>query len=106
MSNAVSIKDAEFEAEVLKSDKPVLVDFWAEWCPPCKALVPFVEELADSQDNVKVVKMNIDEAPETPTKFGVRSIPTLMMFKDGKLTATKVGGMSKDDLNKWVAEQA
>ncbi len=105
MSKAVSIKDDQFEVEVLQSDKPVLVDFWAEWCPPCKALKPFVEELSDSNDNVKVVTMNIDEAPETPTKFGVRSIPTLMMFKDGKLSATKVGGMSKEDLNKWVSDE-
>lgn len=101
-----AINDTQFENEVLQSDKPVLVDFWAEWCPPCKALKPFVEELGETNDNVKVVTMNIDEAPETPTKYGVRSIPTLMMFKDGALKATKVGGMSKEELNAWVSEQA
>lgn len=94
--------DSEFEANVLKSDKPVLVDFWAEWCGPCQMLGPILDEFSKEASNVKVVKMNIDENPHTPTKFGVRSIPTLMLFKGGELIATKVGVVQKTQLKEWV----
>ncbi len=100
---SVAVTDDNFENEVLQSDKPVLVDFWAEWCGPCKTLLPLVEELADEmKDKIKVVKINIDEAPEAPGKYGVRGIPTLMMFKDGKVVDTRVGGMPKTQLEEWV----
>lgn len=99
----IAVTDSTFEAEVLKSDQPVLVDFWAEWCGPCKALSPIIDELAtDLKDKVKIVKINIDEAPEAPTKYGVRGIPTLMIFKDGKIVDTRVGGMSKSHLAEWI----
>lgn len=103
---SVAVTDENFEAEVLNSDKPVLVDFWAEWCGPCKTLLPLVEELAgEMKDDVKVVKVNIDEAPEAPTKYGVRGIPTLMIFKGGKVVDTRVGGMPKTQLSEWVQGQ-
>ena len=97
------VSDTEFEQEVLKSDKPVIVDFWAEWCGPCKAMSPLVYELSsEMSEKVKVVKVNIDENPEVPTKYGVRGIPTFMVFKDGAVKETKVGGMSKTQLTEWV----
>ncbi len=103
---AQAVNDAEFENEVLKSDETVLVDFWAEWCGPCKQLSPIVDEIADElKGKVKVVKVNIDEAPEAPTKYGVRGIPTLMIFKGGELVDTKVGGMPKSQLSEWVEGQ-
>ena len=102
----VSATDDNFETEVLKSDTPVLVDFWAEWCPPCKQLLPIVEELAGEMDSIKVVKVNIDENPEIPTKYGVRGIPTLMISKGGELVDTKVGAYPKSDLESWIAEKA
>lgn len=105
--SSVAVTDDTFEAEVLKSDTPVLVDFWAEWCGPCKTLLPLVEELAgELQGKVKVVKINIDEAPEAPTKYGVRGIPTLMIFKGGEVVDTRVGGMPKSQLAEWVEETA
>jgi len=98
-----NISDADFENEVLKSDEPVMVDFWAEWCGPCKALSPIVDEVANEvAGKMKVVKVNIDENPNAPTKYGVRGIPTLMVFKGGELVDTKVGGMSKTQLNDWL----
>jgi thioredoxin 1 len=101
--SSVKVSDAEFENEVLKADGPVIVDFWAEWCGPCKALSPLVDELAgELAGKAKVVKINIDENPNAPTKYGVRGIPTLMVFKDGQLVDTKVGGMSKSQLNEWA----
>ncbi len=101
--SSIAVNDTEFESEVLNASGPVLVDFWAEWCGPCKQLSPLVDELAnDMQGKVKVVKVNIDEAPEAPTKYGVRGIPTLMIFKDGKVVDTKVGGMPKSQLAQWV----
>jgi thioredoxin 1 len=104
MANAAT--DANFETEVLKSSEPVLVDFWAEWCGPCKMLSPIVDEISnDLKGRVKVVKVNIDENPHTPTKYGVRGIPTLMLFKDGNLAATKVGAMPKAQLTQWVESQ-
>ena len=104
--SSVAVTDTEFESEVLKADKPVVVDFWAEWCGPCKQLSPVVDELAeDMKDSVKVVKVNIDEAPEAPTKYGVRGVPTLMIFKDGQVVDTRVGGMPKSQLQEWIEGQ-
>jgi thioredoxin 1 len=98
-----AVTDADFETEVLKSSQPVLIDFWAEWCGPCRALSPVVDEIAgELAGAVKVVKMNIDESPNTPSKYGVRGIPTLMVFKGGQLLDTRVGGASKATLVDWI----
>jgi thioredoxin 1 len=95
--------DATFDQDVLKATGPVLVDFWAEWCGPCKQIAPIVEGLAtDMAGKLKVVKLNIDHSPETPQKYGVRGIPTLIIFKDGKPSATKVGSIPKSALYEWV----
>ena len=100
---SVNVSDADFENEVLNSKEPVMVDFWAEWCGPCKALSPIVDEVAgELSGKMKVVKVNIDENPNAPTKYGVRGIPTLMVFKEGEIVDTKVGGMSKTQLNDWL----
>ena len=99
----VPVSDDSFEADVLQSGKPVLVDFWAEWCSPCKQLAPALEELADERaDALTIVKVNIDENPDTPGKYGVRGIPTLMLFKDGQVVSTKVGTMAKSRLAEWL----
>ena len=99
----LAVSDADFENEVLKSSEPVLVDFWAEWCGPCRALGPSVDALASEMEGkLKVVKVNIDENPNAPTKYGVRSIPTLIVFKNGEPVAQTVGSMPKSDLQKWV----
>ena len=103
--SSVAVTDETFESEVLKASGPVVVDFWAEWCGPCKTLLPLVEELSNEMKGIKVVKINIDEAPETPSKYGVRGIPTLMIFKDGKVVDTRVGGMPKSQLTEWVGER-
>ncbi len=100
---ADAVTDANFEQDVLSSDKPVLVDFWAEWCGPCRQLGPIIDELAQEKaDKVKIVKMNIDENPETPSKHGVRGIPTLILFENGKPAATKVGALPKGALSEWL----
>jgi thioredoxin 1 len=101
MTSAVS--DASFESDVLKAEGPVLVDFWAEWCGPCKAIGPSLEELSkEFADKLTVAKVNIDDNPMTPSKYGVRGVPTLMIFKGGKVTATKVGAAPKSELTAWV----
>jgi len=98
-----STKDIDFENDVLYSSKLILVDFWAEWCGPCKQIGPILEEIAqEKKDILKVIKLNIDENPLTPQKYGVQGIPTLMLFKDGKLIDSKVGSMSKSLLTEWI----
>jgi len=100
---AAETTDDNFENDVLKSDKPVLVDFWAEWCGPCRQLGPIVDEISEEMaDKISVYKVNIDQNPETPTAHGVRGIPTLILFKDGKPAATKVGALPKSDLQSWI----
>ena len=99
----VHVSDETFEEQVLKSDKPVLIDYWAEWCGPCKMIAPVLSEIADEYaDRVTVAKLTIDENPETPPKYGIRGIPTLMLFKDGNVEATKVGAVSKSQLTAFI----
>lgn len=103
MSVSHKVSDQNFDSEVLSATGPVVVDFWAEWCGPCKAMSPLVDQLADELgEKIKVVKVNIDESPNAPTKYGVRGIPTFMVFRDGQVVDTRVGSMSKGQLNEWV----
>ena len=100
------VTDATFEADVLQSARPILVDYWAEWCGPCKMIAPILDEVATSYaGKLQVAKMNVDENRDIPAKFGIRGIPTLMIFKNGELAATKVGAMSKSQLTAFIDQQ-
>lgn len=103
MSSIAAISDSSFETDVIESATPVLVDFWAQWCGPCKAIAPILEDLAQKYgDKIKIVKLDVDSNPGTPPKFGVRGIPTLILFKDGQVKATQVGLISKNDLAQFI----
>jgi thioredoxin 1 len=103
MSNIIHLSDDTFQKEVIESNIPVLVDYWAEWCGPCKMIAPILDDLVSDYDGkLKIAKLNIDENPQTPTKFGIRGIPTLMIFKDGNPEATKVGALSKSQLTAFI----
>ena len=103
VEHIVHISDESFEEEVLQSERPVLIDYWAEWCGPCKIIAPVLDEIATEYfDRLKVVKLNIDDNPQTPPKYGIRGIPTLMVFKNGQVEATKVGAVSKAQLTAFL----
>jgi len=103
MGDIIHVTDETFEHEVLKSDDPVLVDYWAEWCGPCKMIAPVLEEIAEEYaGKLKIAKLNIDDSPKTPAKYGIRGIPTLMLFKDGDVEAIKVGAVSKSQLSAFI----
>ncbi len=103
--STVAVTDASFETDVLKSSKPVLVDFWAEWCGPCKQVAPALEQIAQELgEAITIAKLDIEESPTTPSRYGVRGIPTMMLFKDGQMAAMKVGAMPKQKILEWLAE--
>ena len=100
------VSDASFEAEVLKANGPVVVDFWAEWCGPCRMIAPALEEIAGAMgDKVKIVKLNVDENPDTAAKYGIMSIPTLMLFKNGEVASRQVGAAPKQKLQQWISAE-
>ena len=99
-----NVTDDSFDTEVLKSKSPCVVDFWAEWCEPCKQVAPILEEISNEMSEVVIAKHNIDEHPNQPTKYGVRGIPTMLLFKDGELKATKVGVTTKSNIVSWIKE--
>ena len=101
----LNVTDENFDTEVLKSQKPIVVDFWLEWCGPCKQIGPTLEEISDEMVNeVKIAKHNIDNEPNTPTKYGIRGIPTMLLFKDGELKATKSRATTKSNIVSWIKE--
>ncbi|MCL1075240.1 thioredoxin TrxA [Shewanella dokdonensis] len=102
----IYVSDDSFESDVLKSDKPVLVDFWAEWCGPCKMIAPILDDIATDYDGkLTIAKVNVDQNNATPAKYGIRGIPTLLLFKNGELAATKVGALSKTQLKEFIDAQ-
>ena len=101
----VKVNDENFDIEVLKSSKPIVVDFWAEWCGPCKQIGPVLEEISNEMTNeITIAKHNIDNEPNTPTKYGIRGIPTMLLFKGGELKATKIGATTKSNIVSWIKE--
>ena len=101
-----AVSDGDFDTVVLKASEPVLVDFWAEWCGPCKMVAPFLDQLAgDMAGKLTVAKVNIDENPQTPRKYGVRGIPTMILFKDGEVKSSKIGAYPKNKLKEWIESQ-
>jgi len=105
--STITVTDETFKADVLGSEKPVLLDFWAEWCGPCKQMTPALEELAgELEGKVVIAKMNIEDSPDTPVDFHVRGVPTLMVFKGGEVVATRTGAMTKSKLAEWLEEHA
>jgi thioredoxin 1 len=103
--STVKVTDESFETDVLQAERPVLVDFWAEWCGPCKQIAPALEQLSDElADKVTIAKLNIEESPTTPSRYGVRGIPTMMLFKGGQMASMKVGAMPKQKILEWLTE--
>jgi thioredoxin 1 len=103
--STVKVTDSSFEQDVLKAQGPVLVDFWAEWCGPCKQIAPALEQISDElSGRVTIAKLDIEESPTTPSRYGVRGIPTMMLFKDGQMSSMKVGAMPKQKILDWLAE--
>ena len=105
-SKVLEVTDGDFDSEVLQSSQSVLVDFWAPWCGPCKAVAPLLEEIAAATDDIRIAKLNVDDNPESAQKFGVRAIPTMLLFKDGVVAATKIGAAGKADILQFIRDNA